>query len=641
MTITQDGLPELSQTISLQQFPAATFEIPPYQRGYAWTSEQAEQMLADVASDLRLNIQDIVRHGHSVRACRIGAILVFEERSAGGIVRKVVDGQQRITTLMLMATALKRNLARLGQSYTDLDQILMVERDHGLKVEKHPRLSLRDDDERDFLRWLMLHGVDPESDIEDSARKIFDTHQKRRGLRKRFDHQTEERPLASMTAVFETLEEGLEALAKEIQSEFEDELGEISDILSFIGRFLKTKILIIQVSAPSELDAIRDFEKMNNRGKGLSSLDILRAKVLGMGWEGSCREDIEAAFQRISDLLPKSERLRTAFVRAVVIAGASWSCCRLITEQEALAFIDKEEISGSRPIGTDPLGYAATIEDCARHYDLCIRGLGVDGSPLDPLMCLEDLNIHRIMMPILMAGRHMPAPLYAEMARVIENVGFVFLMSGRQQKGLETWLCDQVAHVRAIRTPDDLQAFVDTRVAAFMQDHEQSFRATLSQFRLGSASGKRRIRYFLARISHHIDPSDIDLKDLSIRNSKKGGYQIEHIFPESQKALLGVDEDWRADWFGNLTLLEEYENNLARDKPFQQKRPHFARSNVAVTEALSKVWQGDCRYARAQKDFQIPIAPQDWDLDQMHDRAAFYTRIAYDLWGLKGWKVEP
>jgi hypothetical protein len=523
----------------------------------------------------------------------------------------------------------------LGVNYTKLDQILLTDKDQGLTDDQRPRLTLRDEDERDFLSWLMLEGVNSDKDVEAHAREIFRRH----NSKIHFSHQTDERPLASMTSAFGALEEGLEILASEILEEFSDRFSNTADVLCAVGKFLKSRIFIIRVSAPTELDAIRDFEKMNNRGKGLSSLDILRAKVLGAGWHGGNRDKIEEAFQRISHLLPGSERLRTAFVRAVVIAGAPWSCCELVTEHEALARIDQEELSGSRPISKDPLGYTQIIEDCAKHYHRCLQARGVDDHQLDPLMCLEDLNIHRIMMPILMAGREMPSHVYDKFVRVLENIGFVFLMSGRQQKGLETWLCEQVADVRKIRTLEGLQDFVDTRVAKFMEDHEEGFRTTLQTFRLGSASGKRRIRYFLARIAHHVDPSGITLRDLSIRNSKKDGYQIEHIHPESKKAQLGVDDDWRIHWIGNLTLLEEYENNQARDKIFADKGPHYTKSAIAITKSLSEEWKGDCRYARAQRSHSIPKAPPAWDTGEMQKRYDFYCRIASDLWGLKGWAV--
>ena len=80
-----------------------TFFIPPYQRNYEWTDEQCEVFLNDVIKTYKLNDSgDTAEHF-------LGCITYFQTKSVFGQPNKLVliDGQQRITTVMLFLTALR------------------------------------------------------------------------------------------------------------------------------------------------------------------------------------------------------------------------------------------------------------------------------------------------------------------------------------------------------------------------------------------------------------------------------------------------------------------------------------------------------------------------------------------------------
>ncbi|MCR5265531.1 MAG: DUF262 domain-containing HNH endonuclease family protein [Cyanobacteria bacterium RUI128] len=80
-----------------------TFFIPPYQRNYEWTDEQCEVFLNDVIKTYKLNDSgDTAEHF-------FGCITYFQTKSVFGQPNKLVliDGQQRITTVMLFLAALR------------------------------------------------------------------------------------------------------------------------------------------------------------------------------------------------------------------------------------------------------------------------------------------------------------------------------------------------------------------------------------------------------------------------------------------------------------------------------------------------------------------------------------------------------
>src|SRR5690349_24901152 len=82
-------------TISWLQSVDATIVVPVYQRQYRWDIGGCEQLLADV----RAVADSDPHHMHF-----IGSVL--SSVSGGGDELVLIDGQQRITTLMLLVAAL-------------------------------------------------------------------------------------------------------------------------------------------------------------------------------------------------------------------------------------------------------------------------------------------------------------------------------------------------------------------------------------------------------------------------------------------------------------------------------------------------------------------------------------------------------
>jgi len=83
------------------------FEIPFFQRGYAWESKHWQQLFLDIDEkiiseiDLSTNIEDIEHF--------FGPIVVLEKRNSDLSIRKflIIDGQQRITTIYILLAIIR------------------------------------------------------------------------------------------------------------------------------------------------------------------------------------------------------------------------------------------------------------------------------------------------------------------------------------------------------------------------------------------------------------------------------------------------------------------------------------------------------------------------------------------------------
>jgi len=82
--------------------PKGQFTIPIYQRTYSWTKDQCNQLWNDI---IKVSKDDSVK-GHFIGSIVYVAEGIYEHSSVTGMV--VIDGQQRLTTLSLLLSALSK-----------------------------------------------------------------------------------------------------------------------------------------------------------------------------------------------------------------------------------------------------------------------------------------------------------------------------------------------------------------------------------------------------------------------------------------------------------------------------------------------------------------------------------------------------
>ena len=86
------------------------FEIPEYQRGYAWDAKQVK----DLIDDLNALVEDV-----NIRTHYMGTVVVYDHpddtilyKGDQYVVADVVDGQQRITTMTIFLSVIAKMFAK-------------------------------------------------------------------------------------------------------------------------------------------------------------------------------------------------------------------------------------------------------------------------------------------------------------------------------------------------------------------------------------------------------------------------------------------------------------------------------------------------------------------------------------------------
>lgn len=224
------------------------FTIPGYQRPYAWGEEQAEELLGDLVSALG----DAPAQLSEAAPYFLGSIVLIKAETAPEAT--VVDGQQRLTTLTLLLSAIRATVDDAAVQ-TGITKRIYEHGDVVSATQARYRLSLRERD-RDFFRQHVQH--------EDGLQKLV---QLKSPLP---DAQSRVRANARVL---------MTGLAKLNQPQ-----------LVRLVQFIITRCYLVTVATPDLDSAYRIFGVLNSRGLDLSATDILKAEVIG-GIKPALRDD--------------------------------------------------------------------------------------------------------------------------------------------------------------------------------------------------------------------------------------------------------------------------------------------------------------------------------------------------------------
>ncbi|MYF00093.1 MAG: DUF262 domain-containing protein [Gammaproteobacteria bacterium] len=125
------------------------YVVPRWQRRYCWGQSDIERLVEDLVT---------ISSAESSATHYGGTLLTFPEPGAAGVVRtiRVVDGQQRLTTVSILLACIAAELGPNGKCNDWTRQIIIDDRltNPGKAPDKLRKLRLQDEDEEEYRRGL-------------------------------------------------------------------------------------------------------------------------------------------------------------------------------------------------------------------------------------------------------------------------------------------------------------------------------------------------------------------------------------------------------------------------------------------------------------------------------------------------------
>jgi hypothetical protein len=549
------------------------FIIPIYQRTYSWTQKECEQLWADI---LRAGSSD------DIGVHFIGSVVHIDD-GLGNIAvqapKLVIDGQQRLTTVTLLLSALAVVLSELPEDHDEpFDGFSPAKiRQYYLtnpleKKEKRFKLLLSDTDRATLMAVVdpNVAGPPPEPSIRIQENHTF----------------------------------------------FLEQLRNSSTDLAVVCRGI-SKLLVVDVALSRDQDNPQlIFESMNSTGRELSQADLIRNYVL-MGQPPELQDRLYTFHWRPMELAFGQEAYSgnefSAFMRDFLTLKTGEVPLLDAVYETFKAYARRPEVEQA---GIERL--LQEVAAVAGRYTRIVLGKESGPELRQAFHNLRELKVN-VINPLLLElyGDHEASLLSKDELLEALNLleAYVFrravcaIPSNSQQKTFATfsrslrkdnghYLPSFKAHLLSLssyrRFPSDLE---------FRRDIQER---NLYKFNKSCA-------YWLQRLENHQRKETIAVAN----------YTIEHILPQNPdlpapwRQALG--ENWKAlqeDWLhrlGNLTLTA-YNPELS-DRPFLDKRDHeggFARSPLRLNEGMGQL--------------------ETWGVEQIQARGASLADRALLVW---------
>ena len=530
------------------------FYIPGYQRAYSWTSSQRTDLFED--------IERVQAKG--ARASHYMAAIVCLRRKKVTLGTddfyklEVVDGQQRLTTLIILLNAIK---LALNSSKTAEKKI---ERELGellVKVDGDDLILLQTNHDAshhfaDFLREGTVQKPD-------SAKTIADRE--------------------LLTAIVDC-------------QEFVENWQESGRKLPALTALVKNRLSLLLYEISDEESVYTVFEVINSRGMEVAWLDRLKSILMGAAFELKKADqkqlihDLHTTWRHIYAQIGLRQGLSTEALRFAATLRVPNLTNRPLSEQAA--------VEALRPARSGPCN-AAEIRKVARWLLKVTKAC--DEVIADPrLNAVTRISQARLLAVAIHLRKDIKAPERKELLARWEKVSF--RIYGMLNKDARTGVGDYVrlAH-RTIKeriSPAEIHAGIKNIGAPYTIEFAVKSLRNSNCYE-GWAD---ELRYFMSRYEEYLAKED----DLNFKNeqwekiwAESPSKSIEHIWPQS-KAPDNVKHT-----LGNLMLLPPNLNSKLRDKPPKEKREAYRQTGLLIAEKVASVSRRWSRKTVKERESEI------------------------------------
>ena len=503
--------------------------VPPFQRDYAWERDNWEDLWADLGE---LRKPGAFSH-------YMGSVVLQPKDERTFL---LVDGQQRLTTLSLLALAVVHRLYQLANEGHE-------------PAENQERAEL--------LEAQFLGTKDPASLVHNWKLKL------NRHCNEFYSSQLMRRQFPAtrrkLSEPNRLLYEAYEYFALKISQDAE--LARSGERLAyFLSNVAALKTLFIQVKVQDEVSAYTVFETLNARGTELSPTDLIKNYVFSMAPdEEGIIDHLEGRWQQIGTMV--GMRSLPEFVRHYLTST------RGLTRSEQLFRVIKQQLTSA----DRSVEFLDTLVREAEVY----QALGDPESELwdsyekmqSALRFLEMLSMKQVLPVLLAAFRKVERKRLPGIAASLGAFLFRFGTVGqRRNNELEGVLAKLALDLHSERITN--VTGVNQSLGPLYPSDSQ-FLSDFQTWSVAATGPKKKLAKYLL----------LEMESLAANSEARydpNSLTLEHILPLSQ-GREGLENR-----FGNYALLERSLNREAGSAPWQRKRELYAQSKLLLTRSITE-----------------------------------------------------
>lgn len=595
MALTAEDRFKAESLTVIELFQSATYEIPAFQRDYAWTKEQCEELWGDIK-----NLVD-----HQVKAHFIGPMVVIRHGDKNQKNYLVIDGQQRLTTLQMIIALLRDHWIQLDPGKRDTEA--------GPKPYEEICQSLLISGPPSYTKTFVPNWHIRETFFDYVQRELTDG--KRKNASKLADIPSKDFEYAEeLFKAYFFFREKISILTKEQTEKFE--------------HLLLNDVLILRIDAMEIENAFILFDTLNNRGLDLTQGDLVK-NLIFQSMAEPATTNLSPAMVKIlgewDNIVEKvSYKKLDSFLRYFLILKLKKKIQKeSINKEIEQAYGTKEKINN----------FIHEVSEYSDLFALIERTDPFQGPHKIPLNALfDDLNdLNQATQAVFLLAALKKFSNWeskdhfeklSKACRAAEILSFRWLITGKNAQDLENiW---REAAIKLLDAKQDDQGALDEALTHLKSNMptDQEFKSELSGRALKSS---KFVRYILRKIEN----SRLDNKVWVLAGPDK--LDVEHIAPKTPddthdwKKVMEGESSYRNIIYriGNQTLLTRSLNRSAKNKEFKDKKVQYQKNTGHLTELTKEL-----------------LKTAQWSQSHVIKRSNALAKEAAELWAWPGLERE-
>lgn len=408
---------------------------------------------------------------------------------------------------------------------------------------------------------------------------------------------------------------------------------------------LINKVKLIRIETPNLKNALRVFETINDRGVGLTSVDLLKNYLFintshltntNLHWN-----KLKTKWDKLMKILYKHKEDPMRFLRYYIMSHYEVNLQNNFPEEDIYDWFTQQ--GDKHGIVDNSLNFVDELITASEHYCFFTQAKNIDGSDNMYLKNIQKLQgRYRQHFILLLAGRFLSKDLFTKLCSHVENLLFVYTITRSTRKNVNIIrnFSQWSKKLRTVQNYEHLSHFVQEYVQqeyfSLYNEFERTFRE-LTETKIA----KFRLRYILSKIAQFIE-------EKAYSNSKpldwylNKSIQIEHILPKSVSSEAKREFDKSNEYnsyvqkLGNLTLLEKTINSSISDNIYELKKTGYRESQLFITRSLVDKPNvgGNTQLNRAVQSLGIQEFDR-WNSESIDKRQKMLEQLAKRVWGLE------
>lgn len=564
------------------------YVVPDYQREYVWNDEQVEQLLFDLLDAYNTD---------NKKAYFLGTIVTYDSGSQF----ELIDGQQRLTTFFVLLCAIKRIYMNHGEPTSVIDNLVYspTMNSDGDVINLY-HLQLQYEDAGNCLE-LIEKGEGRPKYLTQSGERLFDAF-------------------------------------KTIQDFLIERFSDIASLKKFVV-FLLNKTSFIRIETYDIADALKIFETINQRGKGLDPMDLLKNMIFRQVDRSKFKE-LNMNWKSITRSLEKIEEKPLRFLRYFIMANYD-------TSEEKDGILREDQIYTWLTNNNKQCHYEEApfqfVQKMSQNVDLYVKCRLPDDTR-EGNIHLKNISLlagksYKLHLMLMLAASNMNADALAKFKAILESVVYYTVINKIATNITERTFALWCKDVRNIVTREDLDGFINRTVIPTVNDWKMNNKSNFLRLGLNSMQ-QYRIKFILGKITAYVDALRLGktaVEDLTVYTQT--AVEIEHIMPQTcaDKARYDLDEEEFAVYIhrlGNLTLLENSINKSIHNDNYASKSIAYRQSKFYITSSLSALVNQGQDTAINRTNLLLSAWP-DWNKQAIEERQEMLYRLSEMIWEIR------